>query len=160
MPRSKSARSLRRFVHRPITVSAIAFACAATTTAQSQPRLNIVSEMGCPLLLETATMSAAPEGVSITYSIRNDEKDTVREVVITAAAINFLGEVVSLRMQPVVKKIPARRAQQFTIVFPDLELENADAVSVGIQGVRWSGNRKEWRTALRVSGPTVLAEKH
>ena len=156
----RSARSLRRALCQLAAGTAMVLVSVAAAYAQRAPAVKILADAACPLLLESAMVTADSAGVSIAYSIRNGEKESVKEVVITAAAVNFLGEVVSLRMQPVRKKIAAGSSQQFTVVFPDLDLKDADVVSVGVQGIRWSGRREEWRTALRVSsGPTILAAK-
>lgn len=132
---------------------------SSAVSAQPAPQVRILSDAACPLVLERAALIASQDGVSMTYSIRNPEKSAVREIVITAAALDTAGEVVSLRMQPVAGKIAGRSSRQFAVVFTDLDMTNADTVVIGVQGVRWSGRRQEWQTALRVSAPDARTAK-
>lgn len=146
------------------------FACAAaaflfsiaTVYAGQEPRawkVSLVADSGCPLVVQRARAEQTPTGIAVYFTLRNDEDQHARQIVVTAATQDWLGGVIEVRMVPVEERILKHSSGEYRAMFDDLDIGDAERVLFGIQAVRWAGRREEWRATLKLAGPVTLVTR-
>lgn len=155
---SSSKRStLRRVLTGAATASLISLSPA--TLSAGSTSITIVAGEDCPLSISDARVERTPTGVIVVYTLQNDDDQHVRQLVLTAATVDWLGRVIGIRMSPLNERVPKHSSGEYRAAFDDLSLGDANRLLFGIQAVRWSGRRPEWRTALKLNAAAVVAAR-
>jgi hypothetical protein len=88
--------------------------CAATACLLSSVRVNgqpatlsVVIDAACPLVLQEVRVERTPTGIVARYTLRNDQAQHVKQIVLTAATVDWLGAVVAVRMLPLNQASPS-----------------------------------------------------
>ncbi|MBI2220247.1 MAG: hypothetical protein HYU53_03465 [Acidobacteria bacterium] len=156
-----SSSTRRNTLRRVFACAAAAFLFSIATVyaapATSVSKISLVTDSGCPLVIQTARAEETPAGIVVVFTLRNDDNDHATQIVVTAATLDWLGGVIDVGMALVDERIPKHSSGEYRATFARLDLGDADRVVFGIQAVRWDGRREEWRAALKLAGPFAIA---
>lgn len=132
---------------------------SATVYSAQRSLVSVVSDPACPVTIARARVERSPDGVVVIYSVRNDSKQRVKQLVLTAAAVTWLGEVIKVRMAPVGQRIESGSTREYQAIFKDLDDPDAERFVVGVQAVQWAARRSEWRGTLTLTSGVALAAR-
>ncbi len=129
------------------------------TPALPAGTVGVVADPDCPVAVEQVRMERTAKGIALVYAIRNNDKDRVSGIVLTAAGVDWTGSVEQIQLLPVDASIAAGATATLRSTFASAELSDAARIVFGVQAVRWKGRRPEWRGALKLSAPVALAAR-
>ena len=154
-----SSSSKHSTLRRVLTCAAAAVLLVSGLARAESLNVSIVAADDCPMVLRDAKVERTPTGIVVTYRLQNNGPDHARQLVLTAATVDWLGGVIDVRMAPVNESIGKHSTGEYRVTFAGLQPGDTDRVVFGIQAVQWAGKGPEWRTALKLSGPIAVATR-
>lgn len=131
----------------------------ATPVSLPVSGVAVVADAACPVAIDRVQVVRTLEGIVVTYWVRNNTRESIRGIALTAAAVDWAGTITHIEMIPVGRAIPSSGSTQQRATFVSADLARADRFVIGVQAVQWNSRRAEWRGALKLNAPVTLTSR-